>query len=239
MANTANMAANEASAAPAYNLVGQKLGRKGLETRERIMSAMLSLLERDEEGQVTLTAVAREASVGMTTLYLYFPDIGELLLAVLARVIDSAGAAYLGTLRERWSDEELERSAFAFIDAHHRFWNRNARVLHLRNAMAEAKDQRFLDVRKQQSVPVVELLVAQMADSNGAGDEQTRVLATILVMGLERIGSVATNPVMFEHVEPAPLSSDPSHLHALIRGEARILTLTIRDERARLRALSR
>ncbi|MFT3966240.1 MAG: TetR/AcrR family transcriptional regulator, partial [Sphingobium sp.] len=65
------------------NLYGQRLGRKGRETRDRIISAANGLLARPEPVQVTLSAVAREASLGMTTLYLYFSDLTELLSAVL------------------------------------------------------------------------------------------------------------------------------------------------------------
>ena len=72
-------------AAVSHNLVGQRLGRKGQATRERILDAMLRLLADAEGPPVTLTGVAREAGIGLSNLYLYFPDIGELLLAALRK----------------------------------------------------------------------------------------------------------------------------------------------------------
>ena len=73
--------------AVSHNQVGQKLGRKGQQTRERILSAMLELLAEVDGPPVTLTAVAKEAKVRLPNLYLYFPDMGALLLAALERVM--------------------------------------------------------------------------------------------------------------------------------------------------------
>ena len=46
--------------AVSHNQVGQKLGRKGQQTRERILSAMLELLAEVDGPPVTLTAVRLE-----------------------------------------------------------------------------------------------------------------------------------------------------------------------------------
>ena len=69
-----------------HNLLGQRLGRKGRDTRERILAATQRLLDGPIDAPISLSAVAREASLGMTTLYLYFSDLTELLLA--ARAMD-------------------------------------------------------------------------------------------------------------------------------------------------------
>ena len=51
-----------------HNLQGQKLGRKGRVTRERIIAAAEKLLAGPPGTPVTLSAVAREASLARTTL---------------------------------------------------------------------------------------------------------------------------------------------------------------------------
>jgi AcrR family transcriptional regulator len=66
-----------------HNLVGQRLGKKGRDTRERILAATDRLLAGPPDTAISLSAVAREASLAMTTLYIYFNDLTELLLAVL------------------------------------------------------------------------------------------------------------------------------------------------------------
>src|SRR5688500_16342358 len=93
--------------AVSHNLNGQKLGRKGRVTRERILAATAELLAGPRDAPISLSAVARQASLGMTSLYNYFSDFTELLLALLEPVMESAEDAYLAQLREPWSDDEL------------------------------------------------------------------------------------------------------------------------------------
>lgn len=181
-----------------YNQIGQKLGRKGQETRERILCAMLRLLECPDGPPVTLTGVANEASVRLTNLYLYFPDMSELVLAALDRVMESADAGFIEKLRVRWPDDGIEDACLEFLRAHHEFWSRNARLLHMRNALADAGDLRILDYRNDNTRPLIDLLEMQMESADAASDKR---LATVLMTCLERLATVVTNrhfPRMFE-----------------------------------------
>ena len=96
-------ACNEVS----YNLNGQRLGRKGRETRERIVRAAIDALGEGGEEPFTLSAVARRASLGMSSLYNYFTDLSELMVAVLEPVMASAHIDYLALLDDYWPDDEL------------------------------------------------------------------------------------------------------------------------------------
>ena len=93
--------------AVSHNLHGQRLGRKGRDTRERILAATSELVEGDGEEQLSLSAVARRASIKLTSVYNYFTDLTELLLALLEPVMATAEDAYLSLLRERWPDDQL------------------------------------------------------------------------------------------------------------------------------------
>jgi hypothetical protein len=84
-----------------HNLDGQRLGKKGRGTRERVLAATERLLAAPVDTGISLSAVAREASLGMTTLYLYFSDLTELLLAVLEPIMASAETSYVGHLWRR------------------------------------------------------------------------------------------------------------------------------------------
>ncbi|HMP57284.1 MAG TPA: TetR/AcrR family transcriptional regulator, partial [Novosphingobium sp.] len=99
------VASRRKAVAVSHNLVGQRLGRKGQATRERILDAMLRLLADPEGPPVTLTGVAREAGVSLSNLYLYFPDLGELLLAALRKVTEDTDSAHVEKLRRRWPDD--------------------------------------------------------------------------------------------------------------------------------------
>ena len=224
-----------------HNLLGQRLGRKGQETRERILKAALSLLRTcplDE--QITLSGVAREAAVGMTTLYLYFADLGALVLAVLRRVMDSADNAFVDRLRTRWPDDRLEECCIDFLRAHYQFWREHARVLHMRNSFADADDDRFIEYRNRVSYPLIGMLVRQM-DGNPhagvAGDPESRelravMLATVLLTGFERIATVITTTYFHDSVQEQGVKDEAAHVDRMLLAEARLISLGIRDMRA-------
>lgn len=217
--------------AVSHNLLGQKLGRKGLQTRERILAAALRLLEDGPGGgPLTLSTVAREASVGMTTLYLYFPDLGELVLAASHRVAARADEAYLGQLLVYWPDDELETRCVDFLLDHFRFWQRHGRVLQIRNSFVDANDERFLECRQQTTYPLLDALICQMGADPAEEDSACRRLAILLVTGFERLAMMMTSP-NFLATSSGPETGD--YVERLIRSEADLVALAIRDKRAR------
>lgn len=179
--------------AVSHNLYGQRLGRKGRDTRDRIIAAAQSLLSRPDPIQITLSAVAREASLGMTTLYLYFTDLTELLLAVLEPVMVTADDAYLAEIRKRWPDDTLGAHCRDFLGAFYDFWNRNARILHLRNAMADQGDQRMMFHRVDSAQALINLIVVQMDGDPDDTHSPAYDMATVLMTGIERAVTMATN----------------------------------------------
>ena len=217
-----------------HNLLGQRLGRKGLETRERIIAAALLLLDGPvSDVPITLSSVAREASVGMTTLYLYFPDLGELVLAALVRVMDTAEAAFLSRLRSYWPDDQIEVNCLDFLTAHYAFWQRHSRILHMRNSFADASDLRFLEYRNKVSYPLISILVRQMDGNPADIGSPGFALATILLTSFERIATVVTNPnfhaALTHNISP---EEEEARLTRLLEAEARLIALAIRDERS-------
>ncbi|WGM47500.1 hypothetical protein KOAAANKH_02377 [Brevundimonas sp. NIBR10] len=214
-----------------YNLVGQRLGRKGQETRERVISAMLTLLDDPEGPPVTLTAVAKEASVGMTTLYLYFPAMGDLLLAVLRCVMDTAGDAFMKLVRDYWRDETLTEDCLAFHRAHYLFWKRHARLLRMRNSFADDCDLAVLSYRSQATRPLLNALTRQMGCDLADGDTPCAHLATVVLTGLERVATVVTTP-HFHITSPAHgTSAEEVYIDNLITAQSRLTEIAIRDQR--------
>lgn len=214
-----------------HNLVGQRLGKKGRDTRERILAATERLLAQDGDSPISLSAVAREASLGMTTLYLYFTDLTELLLAVLDPIMDSAEQSYVAHLREWWPDDDLPRHCTAFVESYHAFWERHTRILHLRNSFADSNDPRMREERIEASLPVMRLLVGQMHRDPSVSRPAVASMATVLLTGLERLITVTTD-VGFSKLR----SDDPAaHIRNLLRAEARLLEIGIRDCRAESR----
>lgn len=176
-----------------HNLAGQKLGRKGRGTRDRILAAAAELLAADDDVPISLSAVARRASLGMTSLYNYFTDLTELLLAVLEPVMASAEAAFIGMLRERWTDDELGERSREFILAYYNFWSKHARLLHLRNSMADARDRRMMLHRVTATRPIIALVAYQMDGDINDLESPVMPIATVLMTGIERTITVATD----------------------------------------------
>jgi AcrR family transcriptional regulator len=216
--------------AQSHNLLGQRLGRKGRDTRERIVAAMHHLLATCPDGQVTLTAVAREVGVGMTTLYLYFSDFSELLLAALEPVTIEA-AELIEAHCHRWADDILYDECMGFLEAHYRFWAKHARILHLRNSLADAGDTRLLTNRRVMSHPAIECLARQLdidgVDADLLGTEHAVVLITMV----ERMATITTDAKL--GFAPVTLHQDASDAFVLrlLRAEAAIMALTIESFR--------
>jgi AcrR family transcriptional regulator len=211
-----------------HNLSGQRLGRKGRGTRARIIAAANELLAAPGDAQVSMSAVARQASLGLPTLYLYFTDLTELLLAVLEPVMVEAEAAYIRQLRERWPDATLAENCVEFVTEMHAFWHRNSAALHLRNSMSDQRDRRIMANRVRFAQPVITLLVAQMDHDPEVAGTPAAGLATVLYTGVERVITVLTDRML-----PAVLPGQfaPS-VHNFLKAEARLIELGIRDARS-------
>jgi AcrR family transcriptional regulator len=211
-----------------HNLNGQRLGPKGRVTRARILAATNELLAGPIDKPISLSAVAREASLGMTSLYLYFADLTELLLAVLEPLGAEAEQSYLQHLRERWPDETLGADCLQFVTALHGFWNRNSMLLHLRNSMADQRDKRMMEQRVRAAQPVILMLVSQMDQDPSIAGTPATGMATVLYTGIERVVTVATDRIL-----PTVLPGEFSpNVRNFLQAEARLLELGIREFRA-------
>lgn len=209
------------------NLNGQKLGRKGRDTRERIIRAATELVAEVPAGQVSLSAVARRVSLGMTSLYLYFGDLTELLLAVLEPVMGEAEEAFVWRLRERWPDEELGERCRTFIADYFAFWERHSRIMHLRNSMADQHDRGMMKSRIDFATPIISLLIRQM-DRDPAGAEfQTFSMASMLMTGIERSATIWSDKELPNLIDGLNLDNADRFLVPA----ARLLELGIRDAR--------
>ena len=210
-----------------YNLNGQKLGRKGRDTRERILAAAAEALECMDETPISLSAVARNASLGMTSLYNYFTDLTELLLAMLEPVMETAEESHLAILRQRWPEAELAERCEQFVGRFHAFWLGNASLLHLRNTMADSGDRRMLIHRVTSTQPMIRLFAEQMDGDPADRDGDAVRIATLLVIAAERTITVSTDRTLTGLFGDAVLFP-PEHYLA---PAARVMELAIADAR--------
>lgn len=183
--------------AVSHNLNGQKLGRKGRVTRERILAATVELINESTDTPISLSAVARRAGLGMTSLYVYFSDLTELLMAVLEPVMHEAGepGGYFNLLTSHWPDDQLEESCRAFVRAYFEFWKKHSRILHLRNSLSDQYDQRMMLARIRSAQPVIALFRKQLAEPGKHMEQVGGDIASVLITGIERAVTIATDDV--------------------------------------------
>jgi AcrR family transcriptional regulator len=211
-----------------HNLVGQRLGRKGRDTRERILAATDRLLAGPPDTAISLSAVAREASLAMTTLYIYFNDLTELLLAVLDPVLAQAEDAYIAHLRMPWPDDSLGQHCLSFVETYREFWVRNSRILHLRNSLADSLDARMRQHRIDASWPLIELLVRQMEGDPAEISSPASAMATVLLTSIERVITMTTDAWV---LQSRKYEYPPLRTRHLLEAEARLLELGIGEGR--------
>jgi hypothetical protein len=164
----------------------------------------------------------------MTSLYNYFADLTEVLLAVLNPVMATANDGYVAILHEHWPDAVLAERCNAFMHAYHGFWTRHARLLHLRNAMADSGDGRMLTHRVGSTQPLIGLFVEQMGGDGGDAHSPVRAMATVMMTGIERTVTVATDSRL---ISMAAVDERPP-VDFYLRAETRLMELVIRDTRA-------
>lgn len=211
-----------------HNLAGQRLGRKGRDTRERIIAAAVELIYTAQTEPLTLSAVARQAGLGLTSLYNYFSDLPELLVAVLEPVMASAEQGYYGLIRTRWADDELAERCHQFVVAYHDFWARHTRLLHLRNTLSDDGDQRMADLRIAATQPIIRRITEQMDGDPRARRSPAFAMATVLMIGIERAVTIATDREL-----PVLIAQDIQHeADHFLRPCARLMELAISDMRS-------
>lgn len=210
-----------------HNLAGQKLGRKGRITRERILKAAAELIEEGGDETITLSAIARRASLGLTSLYNYFSDLTEVILALLEPVTGEGREEFIGIVRDYWPDDVLAERCLAFVQAYHRYWARNSGLLHLRNSMADQFDVRMMRQRVETANPVITYCSRQMAPED-TSDGSARPYATVLMTGVERSITLHTDRRLHRIVGYGAQRDQDD----ILRSVARLMEIAIRDARA-------
>ncbi|MES2258538.1 MAG: TetR/AcrR family transcriptional regulator [Pseudomonadota bacterium] len=177
------------------NKQGQTLGRKGLESRARLMDAARRLLETHSPVEVTAVAIAAEASTSPASFYMYFNDTRDILFA-LSEVAGSAMAEIHSIFDEPWLDSNLEERAMAVVQAINKVWDEHRQILRFRNMEADRGDPRFEELRMNTYIPFIERFAQRILTINPAQGTRRRAdayaEAAIFHAAMERLA--ATEP---------------------------------------------
>lgn len=147
------------------NLLGQKIGRKGRETRQRIMDAALELLKTCSYKDLNVSEIVSEADVSNATFYVYFKDVEEVLYACV-----QAAALDLGELHAvvdaEWTPDNAREQVAKFVDIYNKLWEKYRIELRIRNLEADQGNLRFLNLRIETTKVILQKLSNKLAQLN-------------------------------------------------------------------------
>ena len=185
---------------------GGALGRKGQETRTRLLDAALRLLQAQSAVSLTATAIAQEAQTSLATLYVYFGDVSDVLLALAQEA--SADITDILSAIDAWDPlSEDEEGARAFFEAYRAYWDRHKAVLVLRNMESDCGDERFAEIRNRAGLRMVEALGAKILighQGSGMTQEQASARSMVIFAAIERL---ATRETLFAKGEDGEQSA--------------------------------
>jgi len=191
------------------------LGRKGRETRARLLAAARRLLETTSPLQLTAAAIAKEASTSPATLYVYFTDVQDILYSLALETRE----AFVQLAQEHvdWFTDSgrLEEDARALIAAYNEIYRAHASVLQYRNLEDDRGNPRFVELQITDALPTIELL-ARGIRRNRPEVTKADALADAIVFqcAMERLAGIRHQ---FPRDRPGPSSDE------LDRAQARII----------------
>ncbi|MDP2005342.1 MAG: TetR/AcrR family transcriptional regulator [Rubrivivax sp.] len=180
------------------NQQGQTLGRKGLQTRQKLMAAARKLLDVYSPVELTAVSIAKEAGTSSASFYMYFEDVRDILYALAGEAAVDMATVH-EVVRQLWEPAALHRHALGLVQQFNGVWERQRQVLRFRNMEADRGDPRFEALRMSTYVPFIDLLARQLIAA--CPKEQVRptlsqafALASVLHAAMERLAS--TDPAV-------------------------------------------
>lgn len=171
------------------NKHGQTMGRKGIESRRRLLDAARDLIERHASHEVTVSAIARTAGLASQTFYIYFENVTEVFLA-----LSREAAEDLHQVHEVLAESPFITDAHAFserfVEAYSAYWDRNRPTLRLRNYLADSGAADFITERQVSSYTIIKALADRMRSAqaeNGLGERAAFARGVVLFAAIERL----------------------------------------------------
>jgi len=161
-------------------------------THEKLRRATALLLEQKPLRELKVADITGLAAVSPSTFYIYFADVSEAVLAVLAEVYKDL-PDFPGMIRG-FARETLKEDVQAYVRSYLTFWDDHYAVLRLRNLAAEEGDVRFRASRDSAFQPMAAALAEKIAvfrgEELGEDDVPALAAAVVAIGALERLTAV-------------------------------------------------
>ena len=174
------------------NKDGQAIGRKGAESRARLLAAARQLLvEHSTARKLTASSIAREAGLASQTFYLYFDDVEEILLC-LSEEASVDTSEIIEVLDSAWDPAAPQAYSQAVVDAIYRYWDRHRPILNIRNYMADRGGQAFAQLRNESAIPIITRIARRIRSGQNEAkltERASMAQAITIFSAIERIAA--------------------------------------------------
>jgi AcrR family transcriptional regulator len=150
---------------------GRALGPRALQTRQRILDAVVSLLEEKPMRDLRVIDIARRVGSSPATFYQYFKDVEDVVLH-LACVAAEQTHEMVDLIHGDWSGREGHERARRLVNLVIDHWKKYAPILRVRNNATDEGDPRFREVRRKALMPMLEAFEEEIERAHGAADVQ-------------------------------------------------------------------
>jgi AcrR family transcriptional regulator len=147
---------------------GRALGRRGAQTRRRLLDATAEMLETHGIRDLRVVDIARAVGSSPATFYQYFRDVEAAVLALTEEVGDEL-TPLVALLTAPWDADHGLDDARALVAGFVEYWDRHRAVLRTRNLAAQEGDERFRDVRNHTLREFMSSLTAKIASAQDDG----------------------------------------------------------------------
>lgn len=168
-------------------LDGRSLGRRGAQTRARLLDATARLLEDKGLRELRVVDIARAVDLSPATFYQYFADVEAAVLA-LSIAVGEETSSLAGLLAEDWNRPDGLTHARRLVEDFITNWDQHRAVLRTRNLAAQEGDERFRAVRNDSLRPLTEGIGAKVAARQQSGLSPYAAGAAMVSM-LERMAA--------------------------------------------------
>lgn len=168
-------------------LDGRPLGRRGAETRQRLLDATAQLLEDNGLRELKVVDIARAVGLSPATFYQYFGDAEAAVLALSAAVGEET-ASLSQLLGRDWNGDDGLDCARQLVEVFIANWDTHRAVLRTRNLAAQEGDERFRAVRNAALRPLTEGIAAKVTARIDSGLAPYAAAAAMVSM-LERMAA--------------------------------------------------
>jgi len=175
------------AAAPLRAVDGRVPGRRGLATRRKLIDCTIKLLATTPYRDLKITDITRAAGTSPATLYQYFIDLEDVLLAVADQAIDEA-LQLVDLIEDRqWKAAGGVHSAEALVDGFLDFWRTHRPTLRVVDLLSTEGDKRFRHKRVLMLNALTRSLAAEIERVNPRSGADPMAMAGVLIGMLAQV----------------------------------------------------